>query len=62
MQVNLRACDEAMTEQITNRDDANTSTHEVRCERVPQPMRRHGFTNTSATSVDANAVVYSSAR
>ena len=39
VQVDLRAGDVPMAEQIPNGDDADAFAHEVRGECVPQPMR-----------------------
>ena len=39
MQIDLRAGDQPMAEQITNGHQANAGTHQVSCKRMPQPMR-----------------------
>ena len=61
MQIDLRACDEAMSEQITDRDQADTGTDQMSRKGVPHAMRREANADAASLSPCAHALIDSAA-
>src|SRR5688572_25208675 len=62
MQIDLRAGDEAMPEQVADGDEANTCAHQVRCERVAQAVRRERLADARADAPGADPLEHGIAR
>ena len=57
MQINLRACNETMSEQITDGDQTDASTNEVSGKRVSHAMWREAHADAASLSPRAHALV-----
>ena len=61
MEINLRACNETMSEQIADGDEAHASTYEMSCESVAHAMRGEMNTDATALSPQAHTLIDSAA-
>ena len=61
VQIDLRARDQPMAEQVADRDEPDAFAHEVRGKGVSQPMRTHRLGEPGATRERAHALIYSPA-
>ena len=57
MQINLRACDETMSEQIADGNQTDAGTNEVSSKRVPHAMWRESHADAAALPPCAHALV-----